>query len=149
MPLFALLAEIGDCARVERKRPGMRSGEIDDMAQTLFQKYGGFAALSKLVLAFYDRLLDSPRLAPYFADTDMRTLVDHQTKFVASLMGGPASFSDDVLRRSHRNLKINKEAFEEMLRVFEETLQDFDIEEHDVARIIQQMRSREHLIVTV
>lgn len=54
------------------------------MAQTLFQKYGGFAALSKLVLTFYDRLLDSPRLAPYFANTDMRTLVDHQTKFVAT-----------------------------------------------------------------
>ena len=117
--------------------------------QTIFERYGGFANVSRVVTAFYDKVLNSPVTSPYFAHTDMRRLIDHQTRFIASLMGGPASFSDDVLRRSHRNLKINKEAFEEMVRLFEETLEDFDIEKQDVARIAQQMRSREHLIVTV
>ncbi len=56
--------------------------------QSLFDKYGGFSKVSKIVLAFYDTLLDSDEIGPFFDDIDMTKMVDHQTKFVASLLGG-------------------------------------------------------------
>ena len=62
------------------------------MSQTLYERYGGFSAISRLVMAFYDNLLDSDQIADYFEDVDMRRLIDHQTKFVASLMGDPQAF---------------------------------------------------------
>ncbi|HSH41905.1 MAG TPA: hypothetical protein VK973_07260 [Arenicellales bacterium] len=64
---------------------------------TIFERCGGFAKVSRIVMSFYDRVGDSEILAPYFETTDMRVLVDHQTKFVASLMGGPASYGDETL----------------------------------------------------
>ena len=36
------------------------------MASTMFERYGGFATVSKIVSAFYDKVLDSSILAPYF-----------------------------------------------------------------------------------
>jgi len=64
------------------------------MAQSIFLRYGGFASVSKVVSAFYDKAIESPLLSPYFENIDMPRLIDHQTKFFSSLMGGPASFSN-------------------------------------------------------
>lgn len=114
---------------------------------TIFERYGGFAAVSKIVLDFYDRALDNDVLAPYFEDVDMRRLVDHQTKFVSYVMGGPASFADDHLRRAHERLGIDDPAFDEMIETFREALEDFDMDEEDVDAVIAEMERRRPLIV--
>ena len=62
------------------------------MARSTFEKYGGFAKISRIVAAFYDKVLDSPRLSPFFEGTSMKRQIDHQTKFIASLMGGPVTW---------------------------------------------------------
>ena len=43
---------------------------------TLFDKYGGFATVSKVVMSFYDRVLDSDQIGEYFEDIDMKRLID-------------------------------------------------------------------------
>jgi truncated hemoglobin YjbI len=55
---------------------------------TMFERYGGIAFVTRFVLSFYDRVLTSATIAPFFADVDMRRLVDHQAKFISSVMGG-------------------------------------------------------------
>jgi hemoglobin len=117
------------------------------MATPIFDKYGGFGTVSKVVLEFYDRVGDSEILAPYFANTDMRTLVDHQTKFIASLMGGPISYTDETIRRVHAHLAITEAAFEEMRSILEETLEDFDFADSDVKAVIREITVRKTLIV--
>jgi hemoglobin len=114
---------------------------------SLFDRVGGFGTLSKIVLSFYDRVLDDDVLAPYFADVDMRRLIDHQTKFVAFLMGGPASYTDEHLRLAHARLGIDGEAFEQMAEVMRETLEDFRLADRDVDHVIAQIRARRELIV--
>ena len=59
--------------------------------------YQGKSLGSRIVMLFYDKILDSDQVGNYFEDIDMKKLIDHQTKFVASITGGPASFSDDML----------------------------------------------------
>ena len=54
-----------------------------DLEQTLFDKYGGFSTVSKIVLRLYDQILDDDDLGPFFDDVDLPKLVDHQTKFVS------------------------------------------------------------------
>ena len=102
------------------------------MKQTLFDRVGGFATVSKVISAFYDKVLDSPRLSPYFASTDMKRLIDHQTKFVSYLMGGPASYTADHLERVHARLGITDPAFDEASSLLRETLEDFDLEQSDI-----------------
>ena len=117
------------------------------MTATMFERYGGFASVSRIVSAFYDKALDSPVLSPYFEGVDMRRLIDHQTKFIASLMGGPASFSDDELERKHARLGITEGALHEMCELLTETLEDFEVEERDVETVRAEILARRRCIV--
>ena len=102
------------------------------MKQTVFERYGGFASVSRIVMGFYEKVLDSPIASPYFSNTDMKRLIDHQTKFISSLMGGPASYTNEHLERVHERLGITEEALMEIVALLRETLEDFDFADEDV-----------------
>ncbi|HEX2524787.1 MAG TPA: group 1 truncated hemoglobin [Geminicoccus sp.] len=114
---------------------------------TLFERIGGFVKVRHIVSAFYDRVLGSS-LGRYFEHTDMRTLIDHQTKFISSVMGGPVSISDSALKRAHERLGITKEDFDQVVGLLEETLKDFDVPPVDLEQVLAEVRRRQHLIVT-
>jgi hemoglobin len=46
---------------------------------TTFDKYGGFSTVSRVVMTFYDKVLDNDTVGPYFDDIDMPRQIDHQT----------------------------------------------------------------------
>jgi hemoglobin len=102
---------------------------------SLFEQLGGFARVRLLVSAFYDKVLESERLAPHFEHIDVRRLIDHQTKFMSAIMGGPASFSDEQIARAHHRLGITDEEFDEMAALFSETLEDFGVGQAVVGRL--------------
>lgn len=113
----------------------------------VFERCGGFGRVSRMVMSFYHRVGENDLLAPYFEDVDMPRLVDHQTKFFASMMGGPASFTDETLRRVHVRLGISGEAFDEMALVLRETLEDFDLDDGDIATVMNEFVRRRSLVV--
>ncbi len=115
--------------------------------QTLFEKYGGFSSVSKIVLDFYDTLLDSDDIGPFFDDIDMSRMVDHQTKFVASLLGGPASYADGQLKQLHSHLDIENSHFDELKVVLKGTLEDHGVEAVDVDAVLKEFENRRELIV--
>lgn len=158
-------AAIGDgyasrSARVPRSAParydlptgcpqttGGRAG--GGMTTSIFDRYGGFATMRKVVSAFYDQVLDSDLLAHHFADVDMRQLISHQTVFIAYLTGGPgAGYSDEVLRRVHAPLGITAEEFAEMLALLAEALEEQGFSDEDVKEVAAAFAAREHLVVT-
>ena len=110
-------------------------------ADTMFERYGGLAFVSRFVLSFYDRVLASVRLTPFFADTDMQRLVEHQAKYISSVMGGPASYTDAMLRDAYAHLHIDDEAFDEMIGLFRLTLNDFAIADADVEAIMADLNA--------
>ena len=120
----------------------------DDMAQqTLFEKYGGFSKVSKIVLVFYDTLLDSDEIGPFFDDIDMSRMVDHQTKFIASLLGGPASYTDRQLKQLHSHLDIKHAHFDELKEVLQQTLSDHGVERDDIETVLGEFENRRAQIV--
>jgi len=118
------------------------------MARSVLDRYGGFPFLSRVVMAFYDKALDSDVLAPYFEDVDLRRLIDHQTKFIAFLMGGPASYTNDHLGQVHARLHIDRPSFEAMIEAMRDTLEDFDMDEGDIASVIHELRQRAPWIIS-
>lgn len=118
------------------------------MRPSIFERYGGFAKVSLVVSNFYDKVLDSPVTSPYFTNTDMRRLIDHQTKFIAFIMGGPASFSNDHLERVHARLGITLSAFQETMELLGETLEDMGFEDEDIRTVKDEFMSRKNFIVS-
>ena len=115
--------------------------------RTLFEKYGGFSQVSKIVLSFYDTLLDNDEIGPFFDDVDMSRIVDHQTKFISSLLGGPASYTDNQLRQLHSHLAISDAHFDELETILRGTLLDHGMEADDVEVVIAEFGKRRPLIV--
>ena len=118
------------------------------MAQSLFQKYGGFAAISRVVMTFYDKALDSDQIGEFFEDIDMKRLVDHQTKFISSLLGGPAAFADERLRHLHANLDISDSDVDEMAMLLAEALDEHGFEPADRDAVIAEVDARRSFIVS-
>ena len=117
------------------------------MSQSLFQKYGGFAAISRIVLTFYDKALDSDQIGEFFEEIDMKRLVDHQTKFISSLLGGPASFADERLKHLHSNLDISDQDMDEMAKLLAEALDEHGFEPSDRDAVIYEVEARRSSIV--
>jgi len=115
---------------------------------TLFDELGGFVAVSRIVSDFYDRVLDHDILAPYFADVDMRRLVDHQTKFIASMLGGPASYSNEALRQIHARLNIDRAAFDAMKEQLGASLLAHGVSSRDVTNVIADIEARAGYVIT-
>jgi len=117
------------------------------MAGTTFEKYGGFSTVSRVVMTFYEHVLDSDVVGHYFDDVDMAKQVDHQTKFISSLMGGPAAISDERLRVVHHKLNINNEEFKEIARLLSGAMAEHGMSELDISDVIKAVESKRELIV--
>ena len=117
------------------------------MTKSLFDKYGGFSTVSKIVLTLYNKLLDDDDVGPFFDDVDLPSIIDHQTKFVASLMGGPASFSDEHIERAHQHLTICPHHFDRLEALITEVLTEFDVAPEDIDTIVGEFEARRSLLV--
>lgn len=115
---------------------------------TLFERVGGFSAVRKVVTEFYDRVLESKTVGHHFENINVSRLIDHQTKFIATLMGGPAHYSDEMLHRAHMHLSISRSEFFEIVELLEETLEDAGFKASDITDVRQVFLSKENLIVT-
>lgn len=115
--------------------------------QSLFDKYGGFSGVSRIVMSFYDAVLDSERIGDFFEHVDMPRLIDHQTKFMAALLGGPADIGDKRLAQVHLPLGIGAPEFEEMKTLLAGALRDNGVAEEDVRSVVDAIEARRALIV--
>ncbi len=98
------------------------------LAKSVYEKYGGFSQIGRIVVDFY-------------------ALVDHQTKFLAMLLGGPASYTDEQIRALHRHLTIEPAHFDTLKPILGETLSDHGVAGDDVARVVGEFESRRGLVV--
>lgn len=117
------------------------------MSETPYEKYGGFSTVSRIVMRLYDRLLDDDDVGPFFDDVDMPRLIDHQTKFVSALMGGPASFSDAHIANAHRGMTIEDLHFDRLKELIAETLDEFSVEPEDAKAVLAAFEERRGLLV--
>lgn len=120
---------------------------MNRMQQTLFQKFGGFSVISRIVLDLYDRLLDDDDVGPFFDEVDMDRIVDHQTKFVSSLLGGPACYTNDQIGKMHAHLNISDLHFERLKVILAETLADQGIGPDDIETVVGEFEKRRAMVV--
>ena len=117
------------------------------MSNSLYDQLGGFSAVRRLVSDFYDRVLEEDDLAPFFKDTDMAHLIDHQTKFWTTLLGGPASYTTDQLRKIHATMGIKDRHFDLVAELVAETLEDHDIDEQHARSFVENLANYRSCIV--
>ena len=115
---------------------------------SLFEKYGGFAVISKIVMDFYGRVLDSDEVGHFFDDVEMGRQIDHQTKFIAQVLGGPAVYTNEQLQRVHAVHDIDQTAFNDVARLLAETLADHGMSKSDVDLVMTDIQGRARFIIS-
>jgi hemoglobin len=118
---------------------------------TIFERCGGFRTVRQIVDRFFDRAIDSRVVSPYFVHINwwvMNRLVNRQTKFIASLMGGPDSYSNDQIRHYYSTKGMPEPVFLAALELLGEILEEFGFEKTDVQTIRGELMNRKDLIVT-
>jgi hemoglobin len=79
---------------------------------TLYETLGKETSIAAVVNDFYERILADPKLAPYFADTDMSRLRAHQAAFIVAATGGPKAYTGRDMSAAHAGLNITDAAFD-------------------------------------
>ncbi|WP_158997890.1 group I truncated hemoglobin [Pigmentibacter ruber] len=118
------------------------------MGNTLYSKYGGFDAIQKVVSLFYKKVLASDNLYRFFENTDMTKLIEHQTQFFSTALGGPQGYDVKKIKTAHQNLKINEADFSEVVKLLKETLEEVKIERNDITTILTAIGGFKNDIVT-
>ena len=126
----------------------MNSSPLFPPQGSLFTKYGGISALRSVIMMFYDEVLNSEIIGHFFDDVDMARLIDHQTKFFAMLLGGPADFSEDRLARAHAHLRLTHDHFDEVGRILAETLDSAGFTADDRDTVLAEVEARRSVIVS-
>ncbi len=114
---------------------------------TLYEKYGGLAALRPIVHAFYERVCASKDLAPWFDGVDMAKLIDHQVKYLCKVVGGPDYYSGRALTAAHTGLAITPDAFLEVAGHLADALSDAGFEDDDVKTVVDLVSTLEDKVV--
>ena len=118
------------------------------MSETLYDKYGGFETFSAVVSTFYQKILDSEELAPYFDNINMERLMSHQTNFISTALGGPDKYTGLDLKKAHAPYKITIPHFQEVAELLEESLDEAGVEQEDITSIITLVTSLMDQIVS-
>ncbi len=117
------------------------------MRDPVFQRYGGAKGVSRLVFRFYDLVLQSERLRPFFDGVDMTRLVEHQAAFVVSVLAGRPDRSDAELAALHAHLDIGEAEFDEMMRLLATAIAEEGHPEAEADRVLHHFRRmRERLV---
>ncbi|MGF1695409.1 group 1 truncated hemoglobin [Vibrio lamellibrachiae] len=117
------------------------------MSSSLYLKYGGFGQVHQIVEVFFDQVLASETLSPYFENTNFNALIDHQVNFISSIMGGPQNYDDRELLNAHSRFSISEDAWSEVVSILTEVLTNFGVESHDIKQLLDTITTKKTLIL--
>jgi hemoglobin len=86
---------------------------------SVFEQVGGETAVEAAVESFYRKVLVDDRVARFFDDVDMYRQSAKQKAFLTMVLGGPARYSGQDMRRGHLHLVARGMADEHVDAVIE------------------------------
>ena len=102
---------------------------------SIYDSIGGAPAVRTAVDDFYARVLADPRLAPFFARTDLQRLKAHQRAFIAAAIGGPEVFAGRDMASAHAGLGIGDADFDSVVGHLAGTLTELGVPEDTIGQI--------------
>jgi hemoglobin len=116
------------------------------MPEYMLARYGR-VRLTQIVSSFYSHVLKSPTLSRYFDEVSIAGLIEHQSRFLGMVLGGPPAYSAQELEVAHKRFGITNEDFDEMLHLLEESLDRYEVDPEDVSQVMLRYRAMQTAVV--
>lgn len=100
------------------------------MADTLYDRIGGEAAVDAAVNIFYRKVLADDRINGFFDDVDMDRQAAKQKAFLTFAFGGPNAYSGKDMREGHARLVargLDDTHFDAVMENLAATLQELEV----------------------
>lgn len=123
---------------------GWEAGVVQATADTLaiYEDLGGMDAITSIVEQMYEHILADERLAPYFDESNVESLINHQSRFIAMIAGGPEYH--EHIAETHAHMNLRDEHFDAVLAYFHAALADHGVADehsHQLNSQLQQYRA--------
>jgi hemoglobin len=106
---------------------------------SLYERFGGEAAVAACVEEFYARVLADDELAPFFAATSMEKLFRMQRELFTEALDGPATYSGMSLYAAHAGRGIRPVHLARFSQHLLETLRARNLSEDDVQDVVRRV----------
>ena len=120
-------------AAADVDEPKFVTPEGELMANSLYERIGGEAAIMAAVDLFYEKVLADPLTKPFFEKLDMDAQTKKQVAFMTVAFGGPDKYSGRDLRTAHAELVKDKglgdEHFDAVAGHLKTTLEELGVKE--------------------
>lgn len=100
------------------------------MAESLYEKLGGSAAVDAAVDIFYRKVLSDDSINHFFDDTDMQAQHEKQKAFLTMAFGGPNEYTGSDMRKAHAPLVergLNESHFNAVAGNLKATLDELNV----------------------
>ena len=115
---------------------------MQNVPQTLFDKYGGVPVVTEIVRDFYKRVMRRPNLRRYFVNVPLENVIHHQIAFVSMVLGKtPHDYSGRSMREAHRGIGVTSASFELAAQLLSDTLVSAEVEQADIDAIMAKVAS--------
>uniref|UniRef100_A0A7C5SYQ4 Group 1 truncated hemoglobin n=1 Tax=Thermocrinis ruber TaxID=75906 RepID=A0A7C5SYQ4_9AQUI len=131
---------------------GMLSAPAHTQAKekSLYERLGGYDAISAVVNELAVRLVTDEKLGVYFkglSNDSKRRLIAHLTDFVCSATGGPCIYTGRDMKTSHEGLGITEEEWDRFVKITKEVLDKFKVPAKEQQEFLQVMVPLKSVIV--
>lgn len=110
------------------------------MAESLFERIGGEAAVEAAVDVFYRKVLNDMSVAAFFLHTDMDEQRAKQKSFLTMAFGGPNDYTGKDLRTAHADLVrdgLNDSHFDAVAGHLQATLEELGVDAGAIAEVME------------
>lgn len=118
--------------------------------ETLYQKLGGYDAISAVVKDLATRLVTDPELGVYFKGLnteDKSRLINRLTDFICNATGGPCIYTGRDMRTAHEGLSITDKDWNRFVYLAQETFNKYNIPSDLQNQLLQTLGSLKPAIV--
>jgi len=105
---------------------------------TVYQQIGGGAAVDAAVDIFYRKVLTDDRISRFFDDIDMDVQAAKQKAFLTMVLGGPANYTGQDMRRGHQHLiarGMNDDHVDAVIELLGQTLAELGVSPAAIGQI--------------
>lgn len=106
----------------------------------------GEETVESVVDRMYDFILDDERLAPYFDESNMESLITHQSAFIGMIAGGP-DYAQHI-PETHAHMGLRDEHFDAVLAYFHVSLAEHGVDAASIHALKSQLQAYRESIVT-
>jgi len=112
------------------------------MAVSLFDKYGGVPAVTRIVRDFHERLMRRPNLRRYFEEMEVDSVIQHHIAYVSYALGKPnQDFTMKKIHDQHMQAGVTKASYNHVTEIFLAVLEDEGVNPEDMEQIEETLKA--------